>query len=151
MINYVDGDATQPIGEGQKLIVHCCNDIGAWGAGFVLALSKRWKRPEQVFTSEPRLLLGTVQFVRVTKDIVVANLVGQRGVAQWNGQAPIRYGAVREGMETVAEYARKHNMSIHMPRIGCGLAGGTWDHIEPILMDKLKGLDVVVYDLVTKE
>jgi O-acetyl-ADP-ribose deacetylase (regulator of RNase III) len=42
-IFYMTGDATAPVGEGQKLIVHVCNDIGAWGAGFVLALSKRWK------------------------------------------------------------------------------------------------------------
>jgi hypothetical protein len=36
-----------------------------------------------------------------------------------------------------------------MPRIGCGLAGGTWDKIEPIIERTLlaKGIEVVVYDL----
>ena len=42
-IRYVTGDATRPEGEGPKIIVHICNDIGAWGRGFVLALSKRFK------------------------------------------------------------------------------------------------------------
>ncbi len=46
-INYVVGDATQPIGEGPKIIVHVCNDVGAWGCGFVLALSERWPVTEQ--------------------------------------------------------------------------------------------------------
>ena len=41
-INYVIGDATQPIGDGAKIIVHVCNDIGGWGRGFVLALTKKW-------------------------------------------------------------------------------------------------------------
>jgi len=36
MITYLVGDATQPQGEGVKVIAHICNDIGAWGAGFVI-------------------------------------------------------------------------------------------------------------------
>jgi hypothetical protein len=36
-----------------------------------------------------------------------------------------------------------------MPRIGCGLAGGTWDRVEPVLESTLAaaGVEVVVYDL----
>ena len=34
-----------------------------------------------------------------------------------------------------------------MPRIGCGLAGGTWKEVEPIVQAALDGLPVVVYDL----
>ena len=30
-IKYVKGDATEPIGEGNKLIVHICNNVGKWG------------------------------------------------------------------------------------------------------------------------
>jgi hypothetical protein len=39
--------------------------------------------------------------------------------------------------------------SVHMPRIGCGLAGGKWEEIEPIIERTLvaKGMTVVVYDL----
>ena len=35
-----------------------------------------------------------------------------------------------------------------MPRIGCGLAGGKWERIEPIITQNLsrKGLEVYVYD-----
>jgi len=35
-----------------------------------------------------------------------------------------------------------------MPRIGCGLAGGKWTAIEPLIEQTLlvKGLDVYVYD-----
>lgn len=43
-IHYVTGDATEPIGEGEKIIAHICNDQGGWGAGFVLALSKKMGR-----------------------------------------------------------------------------------------------------------
>lgn len=35
-----------------------------------------------------------------------------------------------------------------MPRIGCGLAGGKWEKIEPLINKNLieKGIDVFVYD-----
>ena len=47
LINYIRGDATQPAGDGNKIIVHVCNDIGAWGKGFVVALSRQWPQPEK--------------------------------------------------------------------------------------------------------
>tara|TARA_R110002111_G_scaffold227346_2_gene288919 strand:+ start:47395 stop:47511 length:117 start_codon:yes stop_codon:yes gene_type:complete len=35
-----------------------------------------------------------------------------------------------------------------MPRIGCGLAGGKWDKVEPLIEQTLRtaGIDVYVYD-----
>jgi len=30
-IKYIKGNATNPAGEGNKLIVHICNDTGGWG------------------------------------------------------------------------------------------------------------------------
>jgi hypothetical protein len=42
-INYLKGDATNPLGPGKKALLHICNTTGTWGKGFVLALSKRWK------------------------------------------------------------------------------------------------------------
>ena len=52
-INYVIGDATQPVGEWPKIIVHVCNDIGGWGRGFVTAISKRWPEADGVSLINP--------------------------------------------------------------------------------------------------
>ena len=30
VISYIRGDATQPAGDGNRIIVHVCNDIGAY-------------------------------------------------------------------------------------------------------------------------
>lgn len=43
------GDATQPEGTGPRVLVRVCNDQGLWGAGFVLALSRRFKAPEAAY------------------------------------------------------------------------------------------------------
>ena len=77
----------------------------------------------------------------------VANLIGQRSLGHEHGVPPIRYDAVREGLNKVATEATKLHASIHMPRIGCGLAGGRWDIIKALIDDTLCGLSVTVYDL----
>jgi O-acetyl-ADP-ribose deacetylase (regulator of RNase III) len=153
-ISYHKGDATAPKDVGPIVIVHVCNDIGRWGKGFVLAISKRWREPEEAyraaFASEPVPQLGDVQFVPVSDRITVANLIGQHGVRSPRGDAaaPVRYPAIREGLSKVAEFARQHGASVTMPRIGCGLAGGHWEEIEPIINDTLceRGVSVSVYD-----
>ena len=154
-INYVTGDATQPVGEGPKMIVHVCNDIGGWGRGFVVALSKRWLAPEQRYRAWHRgdegalFALGEVQLVQVSGAIWVANLVGQRDVRTVGGVPPVRYDAIRKGLQRVATEALRLGASIHMPRIGCGLAGGNWEQVGRIVEEELvnKGLPVTVYDL----
>ena len=42
-LRILKGDATSPQAKGPKIIAHACNDIGGWGAGFVVAVSKRRK------------------------------------------------------------------------------------------------------------
>ena len=48
-IQYLVGDATNPKAQGYRLIVHICNDLGSWGQGFVLALSRKWDAPEAAY------------------------------------------------------------------------------------------------------
>ena len=151
-IHYLQGDATYPIGDGPKVIVHVCNDIGAWGAGFVVALSKRWSQPEAQYRawkrSKMNFQLGYVQPVRVEEDVVVLNMIGQHGIRSIANLIPLRYDALRTCLEKVAKYCKNQNASIHMPRIGCGLAGGRWEKVEEIINETLlaEGLEVYVYD-----
>lgn len=153
-IVYMKGDATSPVGLSTKVITHICNDIGGWGKGFVLALSKKWKTPEEAYRqwykSQEGLTLGTVQFVQVEDDLYVANMIGQYRIYKGiNGLPPIRYEAVRTCLKEIALFAVEHQATVHMPRIGCGLAGGKWELIELIINDELtaKEIAVIVYDL----
>lgn len=153
------GDATQPHNEpyvdGAQIVAHICNDIGRWGKGFVLALSKRWPEPEtvfkQAFLHKENCALGDVQFVPVTPQITIANMVAQHGIVV-KGQIaapPIRYEALEIALAKVAGAALERNATVHMPRIGCGLAGGRWEIIEPIIEKQLvaRYVAVVVYDM----
>jgi O-acetyl-ADP-ribose deacetylase (regulator of RNase III) len=152
-IRYLKGDATDPQGEGRKIICHVCNDIGKWGKGFVVALSRRWPitRTEYLkwYRSRKGFRLGAVQFVKVETDIVVANMVGQHDIKTKNKIPPIRYSAVAKALEKVGIAAMRNNASVHCPRFGAGLAGGRWKQIEKLLNDYVcsRDIQVTVYDL----
>ena len=104
---------------------------------------RKWHKSDDHFE------LGKVQLVRVEEDIWVANLLGQHGIGRdENGNPPIRYEAIKLGMIEIHNLALELNASIHMPRIGCGLAGGSWDQIQPIIEHALAQSDIetIVYD-----
>ncbi|MER7585420.1 macro domain-containing protein [Kitasatospora sp. NPDC097691] len=155
-ITYVRGDATTPLGKGVKVIAHVCNDLGGWGKGFVLALSRRWPEPEAAFRRWHRerakndFGLGALQLVQVEPYVWVANLVGQRGIRTGRSSGvPVRYEAIDTGLATLGEHALALGASVHMPRIGCGLAGGRWGKVEPLVTARLtaRGVPVTVYDV----
>lgn len=150
-ITYLPGDATQPQAKGMAIIAHVCNDLGGWGKGFVLAISKRWNGPETQYRDWHRhrsandFGLGAVQFVHAATDVWVANMVGQRGIQADSHGPPVRYQAIEQCLRSVSTQAIELGASVHMPRIGCGLAGGKWDRVEPLLMRTLCSANVPVY------
>lgn len=167
MINYVIGDATDPQGEGSKIIAHVCNDVGGWGKGFVVPLGRRHPAAEKAY----RLWAsgnywelypferGQVQCITVAcgnllapEYIFVANMVAQEGYRKRYDDAPVRYldyFSLGLCLEKVADFALKHEASVHAPRFGTGLAGGSWAVIEPMIKQYLcdRGVDVTIYDL----
>ncbi|MGW7597179.1 Appr-1-p processing protein [Streptomyces antimycoticus] len=120
-IRYTVGDATAPPGTGPRIIAHVCNDFA----------------------------LGAVRLVPVNENLWVANMIGQHGIRRAGGRPPIRYEAIEEALGRLAEYTVNLKASVHMPRIGAGLAGGDWSRIEPLIEKQLceQGVDVTVYDL----
>ena len=161
-ISYITGDATQPIMK-PALIMHVCNDIGGWGRGFVLALSKRWPEPEAGYRRLAHTTgydIARVQYVMVEhnqhKDptVIVANMIAQHGIrADSNGVPPIRYEALAICLKDVDDFAhrfyrgRQEHLTIHAPRLGSGLAGGDWTVIEALIEKILKDRIVYIYDL----
>ncbi len=158
-ILYCIGDATEPESDQPIVIVHVCNDIGAWGRGFVLALSRHYPQAEARYRAWSKgkedlpFVLGQAQFVEVAPRLWVANLIGQHGIGRRGGVVPVRYEAIAEGLERVAAFALSENAVVQMPRIGSGLAGGKWEIVAPLIESKLidKGIAVTVYDLVAAE
>ncbi len=155
-IKYLKGDATNPIGNEKKIICHICNDIGGWGRGFVLALSKRWKIPESEYRqwhnghsiwTKDEFKLGNVQIVQVEHNVWVANMISQHDIVSHKGIPPIRYEALTSCLDKVTARAKEIGATIHGPRFGAGLAGGNWSKIEEIIEATCQDIPVYIYDL----
>lgn len=151
MIHYIHGDATDPPVR-PCVLAHICNDAGKWGKGFVLAVGKHYPEARHTYLAGMPHHLGTVQFVPTPSGVVVANMIAQHGIRWQAGVPPIRYEALEMCLDQVGTYATQSNLSVHMPRIGAGLAGGEWTRVEQLIAKVLcerQGLTVTVYDLPT--
>ena len=162
-IEYITGDATRPkryeyMPSEPIIIAHVCNDQGGWGKGFVVELGERYPRAKHFYRHWARaggdtFQLGRVQLVEVDTNLYVANMVAQHGYrATKKDGIPLRYEALRECLGTVCDHALRLKASVHMPRIGSGLAGGDWAKIEPIVIAELAGgVRTVIYRYKPKE
>lgn len=156
-IQYHTGDASQPIGSGPRILAYLGNDQGAWGKGFVMHLSSRWPAARDRYMAwragdlvgEPPFALGSVLLTEVEDELWVSCLLAQEGLKAVGGQPPVRYPALGVALEQLAAEAVQLGASVHMPRIGTGLAGGDWRRAEPLIERYLvqSGVDVWVYDL----
>jgi O-acetyl-ADP-ribose deacetylase (regulator of RNase III) len=147
MLIYHSGDALSPETEDSFcLIVHICNNRGKWGGGFTKSLDKKWLMPRQTYLAQESRTLGDIQIILVEPKICVINMIAQ--VVSWTNGPPIRYSSLEVALHKVSIFATDKSASVHMPRIGTGLAGGNWDCIFPLVMKclVLKGIEVHVYD-----
>lgn len=155
-LTYAVGDATNP--EARPVIIaHICNDVGAWGAGFVVPLGIRYPKARNAYRAwfrgglkhTPTFRLSNVQIVEVAEGVHVANMIAQHGLRTHHDCPPIRYDALELALEKVADVAKTLGATIAMPRIGTGLAGGRWSRIEAIIKRTCvhAGVNVVVYTL----
>jgi hypothetical protein len=145
VISYHRGDATQPDLSGRVVIA----------ARHPLAKSRfqDWSRGHSDTTARP-FALGAIQWVGVGGDLGrrhrfsdrwVLNMVAQRGLRSEQNRRPLDLDALADCLDRLA--SDMDDEVIAMPRIGCGLAGGTWDEIEPLVGVALREADVHVYDL----
>lgn len=154
-IVYRVGSATQPP-ERPAVIVHCTNNIGKWGAGFTAALNRDWSAARESFAGSGPMELGEVRVGRLSPralgspglELWIAHCCGQRGVRNAHNPTPLELGWLKLALRRVVARPWPAGTSFHLPRIGCGLAGGTWDDVEPVVAATLgKSFPVFVYDL----
>lgn len=137
------------------ILTHCVNNRGIWGAGFVLAIGAKWPEARTAYRSwcayhDPMYLLGKIQFVKIHPHLIIAHVVGQDGI----GRGSLRIPALLQGLEQVALLASRleaapyrKQVLVQMPKIGCGIAGGSWDEVGPLVSTALGDCRVRVRSL----
>ena len=81
----------------------------------------------------------------MSDDVSIASAVAQKGYGP-SAKPRIRYAALED-------VARRLHATVHMPRIGCGQAGGSWFIVEELIASTLlgSGVPAVVYDLAERQ
>lgn len=147
-ITTKQGSATspKPTREHGIIIAHLCNNVGKWGAGFVLAVNDVSKAPFYAYKAlcnefDDEVQLGTTQFVEARPNLFVANMIAQRGVdrdAVADG-CLVDYASFAECLQTVFPRAIGMQCHVHIPSgIGSGLAGGDQQIIHDLIETNAK-------------
>lgn len=155
MITYTTGNAADPRLR-PAVIVHIVNDAGLWGAGFTKSLDARWPTAKDTYYRWGRARahsgltpfgLGEVALCDLEPGVAVAHLCAMRGVRSAHAPVPLRLPALESALMTLATGLGRlpADLTIHMPRIGTGLAGGHWDTIRPIVERELRDWPIWVY------
>jgi O-acetyl-ADP-ribose deacetylase (regulator of RNase III) len=156
-VNFVHGDVLRPRGTETKVICQLVNDQArSWGGGVARSAAKAFPEAHRKFSSwiisvPKKDRLGSVHFASADESTYIASLVGQEGF----GPSPtprIRYAALEKCLEKVSDFASTNSASVHMPRLGAGESGGSWDTVQEMVQGALvaDGIPVTVYDLPPK-
>lgn len=125
-----------------KYICHQVNCMGKMGSGIARAVREKFPNVYKAYTElcssdeyTPDYLLGSVLFVRCGAQII-ANLFAQRYYGR-DGSQYTDYKAFRGCLQQIRENV-PIGSSIAFPHgIGCGLGGGKWEIILPMIEEEL--------------
>jgi len=146
MIKYVKGDLFEA---KEDIIAHGCNCRGGFGSGVAYTMAMKYPKVRELYLEkydEEGWALGDVQYVHTVSGKIIANCATQdrflpRGVCHAD------YDAITVAMVRLKVYAKNRGLSVAIPKIGAGLAGGDWDTVEGILNEVFSDYDVTVYCL----
>ena len=126
------------------IIVHGCNCFATMGAGIALYIASAFpeaKRADKQFKAAPKDRLGkytkAVVKVKGDKELTILN-----AYTQYQPGPDFRKSALEEFLQSIihdfAEVASWENQkTIAFPKIGCGIGGGNWDMVKPVIVNYL--------------
>lgn len=154
-ITYLTGSALEPRGTGPKVIAHIVNNKTAnWGGkGISVAIKRKWPQSQAAYKSwfgakSASQLLGEVHTTPLAEGVHLASLIAQVGYGP-SSNPRVRYEALRKCLTILAKRCEELEASLHIPRIGCGEAGGRWDVVRDLILSTVAEakIPVTVYDL----
>ena len=166
MINYIDGDLITLAKEGKfDVIAHGCNCLSKMGAGIAPQMAKAFgcDQFEMETWGADISKLGNIDYQTFVlgKNSVwnlwdADNDLDEPELTVVNAYTQFKYGRNHaDGVSQPFDYEafticmRKINhrfkgKHIGMPKIGAGLAGGNWNHIEHIINTELRDCEATI-------
>jgi len=149
--NIVDGDAMDLFFKSttNAVLMHGANCQRVMGAGFAAQVRDNiaplfyldqydTRNATQRFGSYSAVVVGQVE----DKLKIGVNLY-----TQFNPGAEFDISALRTSLKAFRFSIAKDkriDFTIYLPKIGCGIGGGTWEEVEPVIKKELADFNVVV-------
>ena len=142
-ILYTVHDATKPLNFGPfpKTIAHVCNNLGSWGAGFVLAIDKAFgPGPKAAYQEHIRMRGGAlgdiVEYQELTTGTQILNMIAQDNTRK---EPPyVDYDVLWTCFSKIEQPI------LQIPAIGVGIGGGEWSELAGSIRDGLGSYGCVV-------
>lgn len=155
------------------VIAHVTNTLPIYGAGFAKAIRELYPIAAEThlkssrnrrlgFNVECECLLHynlfedyedrTIMYPKIgtgTAYVHVVNMTAQQGTRSKNNPIPLQYNALEKCLYELKDYMDDNfgeKIPVHMPKIGSGLAGGSWPLIETMINAVLPNNNIYVYE-----
>ena len=135
----------------EDIIAQGCNCVGASGAGIAKFIAKSYPQSDKLYKEmcrNKKFKLGTVMFNK-EKDKIQAFCGTQFNYGRYlkmdKDSIENRYKAIEECLEKIYIKAKKENLSVALPRIGCGRARSDWNRVKKIIKNVFKDYPVTIY------
>lgn len=143
----IKGDLIELAKQGEfNIIVHGCNCLNIMGGGIARIIKEQFPeafeadRECELFTHER---LGNISIgFNDLYNLTIVNAYTQYRPAANSLEVAVDYDAVRSCMKKIKQ--QFSGKKIGMPKIGCGLANGSWQIVSKIISEELDGEDITI-------
>lgn len=126
-----------------SILVNPTNGVGAWKAGLAKQFGERYPgliKPYQEACQRGEQRPGHLFFWQAPDDTIICCLPTKR---HWRDQA--RLDDVDLGLKALGQIQKRHQLTVALPPVGCGLGGLRWEEVH---LRVLAYLDLRLTDLV---
>ncbi len=125
-------------------LVNTVNCIGVMGKGIALTFKKRFPEMYKEYKDRCKANLVAVGEPYLYKDIFGTSIINFPTKNHW--RSPSRLEDIVNGLNFIIEKHKTWGLnSVAFPPLGCGNGGLDWEHIGPIMYQKLSVLEIPVF------
>lgn len=135
----------------EDIIAHGCNCVGSFGSGIAKYMADNFPESKEEYVKickAKNFKLGDVQFVK-SNGKIIANCATQYYYGKFlkmdKESIEQRYIAIEKCLKAIYDKARKENLSVAIPPIGCGRARMKWERVENIIKKVFHDYPVTLY------
>jgi len=139
----------------EDIIVHQTNCMGVMGSGIAKQVKEKYPDVFKGYyqyckTSTVEEILGTALICECSDGHYIANAFGQANYGK--DKQHTDYEALKHALIEIKDFAVEKNLSVAIPeKIGCGLGGGDWDIVFPMIQEIFDGIPCKLYSYEVKD